>query len=109
MIRYQGNRSDILPCLISALTARKLLAKGCQGILAYMLDTKMKVPNLGEIPVVKDFLDVFPEELPGLPPDREIEFGIDVPLGTQPISIPPYRMAPLELRELKVQLQDLLD
>ena len=51
----------------------------------------------------------FLEELPGLPPDREIEFGIDVPPGTQPISIPPYRMAPLELRELKVQLQDLLD
>ena len=69
----------------------------------------MKVPDLGEISVVKDFSDVFPEELPGLPPDREIEFGIDVSPGTQPISIPLYRMAPLELRELKVQLQDLLD
>ena len=64
----------------------------------------MKVPDLGEIPVVKDFLDVFLEELLGLTPDREIEFGIDVPPGTQPISIPPYHMAPLELRELKVQL-----
>ena len=42
----------------------------------------MKVPDLEEIPVVKDFLDVFPEKLPRLPPDREIEFGIDVPLGT---------------------------
>ena len=62
-----------------SLTARKLLAKGCQGILAYVLDTKMKVPNLEEIPVVKDFPDVFPEELLGLPPDREIEFGINVP------------------------------
>ena len=69
----------------------------------------MKVPNLGEILVVKDFLDVFPEELLGLPPNREIEFGIDVPSRTQLISIPSYRMAPLELRELKVQLQDLLD
>ena len=69
----------------------------------------MKVSDLGEIPVVKDFLDFFSEELPGLPLDRKIEFGIDVPLGTQPISISPYRMAPLELRELKVQLQDLLD
>ena len=64
----------------------------------------MKVPKLGEILVVKDFLNVFPEELPGLPLDRTIEFGIDVPLGTQQISIPPYRMAPLELRELKAQL-----
>ena len=82
VIRYQGDRSVVSPCLISALTARKLLAKGCQGILAYVLDTKMKVPDLEEIPVVKDFPDVFPEELPGLPPDREIEFCIDVPPGT---------------------------
>ena len=79
MIRYQKDRSAISPCLISALTARKLLAKGCQGILAYVLDTKMKVPDLGEILVVKDFSYVFPEELPGLPLDREIEFSIDVP------------------------------
>ena len=69
----------------------------------------MKAPDLGEISIVKDFTDVFPEKLPGLPPNREIEFGIDVPLETQSISIPPYRMTPLELRELKVQLQDLLD
>ena len=72
-IRYQGDRSAVSPCLISTLTAKKLLAKGCQRILAYVLDTKMKVQ------VVKDFLDVFPEKLPGLPPDMEIEFGIDVP------------------------------
>ena len=81
VIRYQGDRSASSPYLISALTVGKLLAKGCQGILAYMLDTKMKVLDLGEIPVVKDFLDVFPEELPGLSLDREIEFGIDVPQG----------------------------
>ena len=109
VIRYQGDRSAISPCLISTLTARKLLAKGCQRILAYVLDTKIKVLDLGEIPVIKDFLDVFPEKLPRLPLDREIEFGIDVPLGTQLISIPPYRIAPLELKELKTQLQDLLD
>ena len=61
VIRYQGDRSAVSPCLISALTARKLSAKGCQGILAYVLDTKMKVPDLEEIPVLKDFPDVFPE------------------------------------------------
>ena len=95
--------------MISALTAGKLLAKRCQGILAYVSDTKMKVPDMGKIFLVKDFFDVFLEELPGLSSDKEIEFGIDVALGTQPISIPPYHMAPLELRELKSQLQDLLD
>src|SRR5215813_13763652 len=51
----------------------------------------------------------FPEDLPGLPIDREIEFCIDLVPGTQLISIPSYRMAPVKLRELKVQLQDLLD
>ena len=79
MIRHQRDHSAVSPCLISALTARKLLAKGYQGILAYVLDTKKKVPVLEKIPVVKDFLDVFLEELPGLSPNKEIEFGIDVP------------------------------
>jgi len=64
--------------------------------------------KIEEIPIVQNFLDMFPEELPGLPHDREIEFTIDLLLGTRPISKAPYRMAPLELRELK-QLQELLD
>lgn len=59
--------------------------------------------------MVREFSDVFLEELPSLPLDREIEFSIDVVPGTQPISIPPYRMALAELKELKDQLQDLLD
>ena len=61
------------------------------------------------MPVVCEFPDVFPEELPGLPPDREIEFCIDVVPGTDPISMPPYRMAPAELKELNEQLKELLD
>ena len=52
---------------------------------------------------------MFPRELPGLPPEREVEFTIERTPGTHPISVAPYRMAPLELKELKVQLQDLLD
>lgn len=59
--------------------------------------------------MVNEFLDVFPKELSGLPPEREVEFCIDVIPGTQPISIPPYRMTPTELRELKEQLKDLLE
>ena len=55
------------------------------------------------------FLIFFPDELPGLPPRREIEFCIDVVSDTAPISMPPYRMALAELKELKKQLQDLLD
>ena len=74
MIRYQGDRSAVSPYLISTLTARKLLAKGCQGILAYALDIKMM-----KVQVVNYFLDVFPKELPGLLLGEENEFGIDVP------------------------------
>ncbi|WMV33026.1 hypothetical protein MTR67_026411 [Solanum verrucosum] len=65
--------------------------------------------TLHSMPVVNEYPDVFPDELPGLPPIREIDFGIDVDPGTQPISIPPYRMAPAELKELKEQLKDFLD
>ena len=59
--------------------------------------------------VISDFLDVFPDEIPRLPPQREIEFKIDLYPGTEPISIAPYRMAPLELKELRKQLDQLLN
>jgi hypothetical protein len=95
--------------LISAVKARKLLWTGCEGFLAAVVEQGRKGPVVDDIPVVKDFPDVFPEELPGLPPDREVEFVIELTPGTAPISKAPYRMAPAELRELKEQLQDLLD
>ena len=66
-------------------------------------------PNLEQIPIVNEFPDVFPEELPGLPPEREVDLIIDVVSGTAPISRAPYRMAPAEMAELKTQIQDLLD
>jgi len=59
--------------------------------------------------VVQDFVDVFPEEVPGLPPSREVEFSIDLVLGTGPVSMAPYRMAPTELVELKKQIEDLME
>ena len=77
--------------------------------MAFVRDTNVDEPILRDIPIVRDFPDVFPEELPGLPPEREIELNIDIMSGSTPISIPPYRMAPIELKELKTQLQDLLD
>jgi hypothetical protein len=62
-----------------------------------------------KIPVVCEYADVFPDELPGMPPDRDIEFAIELQPGTTPISKRPYRMPPAELAELKKQLQELLD
>ena len=58
-------------------------------------------PDLASIPVVCEFLDVFPKDLPGLPPDRDVEFSIELELGTAPISWHPYHMAPKELAEMK--------
>jgi len=69
---------------------------------------KQAVP-LPQIPVVCEFPDVFPEELPGLPPDRQVEFAIELIPGTTPISRRPYWMPPKELTELKNQLKELLD
>jgi hypothetical protein len=62
-----------------------------------------------DIPVIREFPDVFPDDLPGMPPGRDIEFIIELQPGTAPISKRPYRMPPNELAELKIQLQDLLD
>ena len=63
--------------------------------------------KLEDIPIVKDYPDVFPKDLPSLTPEREVEFTIDLAPGTAPISKAPYRMAPLEIKELKIQLQEL--
>ncbi|MUG03794.1 hypothetical protein ECC01_22865 [Bacillus tequilensis] len=76
--------------------------------LAFIRDTSVEPPSMDSVPVVQEFLDVFPSDLPGVPPDRDIDFAIDLEPGTKPISIPPYRMAPAELKELKDQLLDLL-
>jgi hypothetical protein len=65
--------------------------------------------KLEDIPVVCEYPDVFPDDLPGMPLDRDIEFIIELQPGTAPISKRPYRMPPNELAELKTQLQDLLD
>jgi hypothetical protein len=67
------------------------------------------VPEIKDIPVVCEFSDVFPEDLPGLPPERDVEFVIELKPGTAPISRRSYRMHPYELAELKTQLQDLLE
>ena len=85
------------------------MSKGCDGYLAFVKDTSKDEPRIEDYPVVNEFADVFPEELPGLPPQREVEFTIELVPGSEPISEAPYRMAPLELQELKEQLQDLLD
>ena len=74
-----------------------------------MLDSKRGKIELENIMVVKDFPDVFLEELPGFPPVREVDLSIEILRGTTPTSRAPYKMALTELKELKIQLQELLD
>ena len=88
---------------------KKIAWKGCEAYLDYVIDTVKARPSVFDILTVSDFSNVFPEELPGLSPHREIDFAIDVVAGATPTSITLYRMAPVELKELKVQLQELLE
>ena len=77
--------------------------------MALVRDTITEKTSISDVPVACEFLDDVPEELSGLPPHKEIEFCINVVSDTAPVSMPPYRMAPAELKELKEQLQKLLD
>nr|GFD21722.1 putative reverse transcriptase domain-containing protein [Tanacetum cinerariifolium] len=72
-------------------------------------DTTSEVPSIHDQPIISEFLDIFPDELPGIPPVREVEFNIELIPGSEPISKAPYRVAPIELKELKDQLQELLE
>ena len=105
----QGIRSESAPKVMSIIKARRFLRKGCEAFLALILYSKREQVNLETIPVIREFPDVFLEELPGVPPEREVDLSIEVVQGTPPISRAPYRMAPTELKELKTRLQELLD
>ncbi|KAJ8639842.1 hypothetical protein MRB53_016536 [Persea americana] len=107
-VLFHGERRNSCPRFISALKADRLVRSGCECYLAFITEDK-RSQGVEEIPIVCEFPDIFPEEIPGLPPVREIDFTIELLPGTAPISIAPYRMAPAELGELKIQLQELLD
>ena len=97
---FQGDKHDILP--------KTVYESKCQGQLAGWLASLTlehgERPYLDLPRVVCDYVDVFPDELPGLPLHRDVDFGIELHPGTLPISMTPHRMAPIELQELRVQL-----
>ena len=105
-VTFINQRSNHLSNVISSATARTMFRKRCEAYLAYVIDTKKMEPSLSDIPIVCDYLDVFLKDFLGLPPQREIEFTIDAVPSATPTSITLYRMAPVELKELKLQLQD---
>ena len=108
-IMMVGERKMVPNCLVFALKAFQVIRSGCDAYLANVIDTIVVSLRVSDVPIVNEFLDVFLEELPGLPPQREVEFQIEIIPGIAPISMAPYRMAPVELNELKKQLEELLD
>ncbi|XP_070040015.1 uncharacterized protein [Nicotiana tomentosiformis] len=108
-IEWRGSLDYVPSRVISFLKAQQMVGKGFLSYLAFVRDVSAETPTIDSIPVVRDFPDVFPPDLLGMPSDMDIDFDIDLVPGIQPIFIPSYRLAPAELKELKEQLQELLD
>ncbi|GJY40300.1 putative reverse transcriptase domain-containing protein [Tanacetum coccineum] len=107
----KGEKSKL--SIISCTKTQKYIKRGCLIFLAQFtkkeIEGKSEEKRLEDVPIIRDFPEVFPEDLPGLPPTRQVKFQIDLVLGTVPVACTPYRLAPSELQELSTQLQELSD
>ncbi|GJY12333.1 putative reverse transcriptase domain-containing protein [Tanacetum coccineum] len=116
-LTFHGNESsngrESRLTVISYSKAQEYMAKGCQVFLAQISakkeEDKSEGKQLKDVPIVRDFPEVFPEDLPGLPPARPVEFQIDLIRGAAPVARAPYLLAPSEINELSKQLQELSD
>ncbi|GKA09498.1 putative reverse transcriptase domain-containing protein [Tanacetum coccineum] len=106
MLIVEGDKGVSRLKVISCIKARKYVERGCHLFLAYVTENKSKEKQLEDVPVIRDFPKVFPKELPGLQPLRQVEFRIDLVPGATPVAPAPYRLAPSEMKELSVQLID---
>ncbi|KAI3708813.1 hypothetical protein L2E82_38286 [Cichorium intybus] len=104
-----GDKPNTHLRIVSCIKARKYLQKRYLAFLAHVVDEKKEVKSIGEIPEVCNFPDVFPEDLPGVPPARQIKFRIDLIPGAMPVEKAPYRLAPAKMQELSNQLNELLN
>ncbi|GJT54462.1 putative reverse transcriptase domain-containing protein [Tanacetum coccineum] len=99
--------------IISCTKMQKYMEKGFPIFLAHVttkeVEDKSEKKRLEDVPIVQDFPEVFPEDLPGLPPTRQVEFQIDLVPGAAPVARAPYRLAPSEMKELSEQLKELSD
>ncbi|GJR17394.1 putative reverse transcriptase domain-containing protein [Tanacetum coccineum] len=107
----QGNATRLN--IISCTKTQKYMQKGFPIFLAHVtakeVEDKSEKKRLEDVPIVKDFPYVFPEDLSGLPPTRQVEFQIDLVPGAAPVARAPYRLAPSEMKELSEQLKELSD
>ncbi|GJY87592.1 putative reverse transcriptase domain-containing protein [Tanacetum coccineum] len=105
----ESDRNNSRLKIVSCIKAQKYIEKGCELFLAQVTEQESKEKRLEDVPVIRDFPEVFPDELPGLPPPRQVEFRIDLIPGAAPVARAPYRLAPSEMKELSKQLQELLE
>ncbi|GJU90956.1 putative reverse transcriptase domain-containing protein [Tanacetum coccineum] len=107
----QGNVTRLN--IISCTKTQKYMEKGFPIFLAHVttkeVEDKSEKKRLENVPIVQDFPEVFPEDLSGLPPTRQVEFQIDLVPGAAPVARAPYRLAPSEMKELSEQLKELSD
>ncbi|KAI3728937.1 hypothetical protein L6452_17582 [Arctium lappa] len=109
MVVIYGERRKGDVGVITMAKARKCLVKGCSSFLAYVTDAKLEKMKLENVKMVREFPNVFPDDLPGLPPDRQIESQIELIPGATPIARAPYRLVPSEMQEMMDQLQEFLE
>ncbi|GJW33651.1 retrotransposon protein, putative, ty3-gypsy subclass [Tanacetum coccineum] len=95
--------------LCSVVKTRKYLSRGCHAFMAHVINTSFEKKSVEDVSIVNEFLDVFPEDLSGIPLERQVEFRIDLVPGATLVAKTPYRLAPSEMKELMSQLQELLD
>nr|GFB79216.1 putative reverse transcriptase domain-containing protein [Tanacetum cinerariifolium] len=89
------------------IKARKFIERGSQLFLAHVTEKELQEKRIEDVPMIRDFLEVFPDDLPGFPPPRQVEFQINLVPGVAPVAYAPYRLAPSEMKELAKQLQEL--
>nr|GFB77228.1 reverse transcriptase domain-containing protein [Tanacetum cinerariifolium] len=105
----EGDKNQSRLKIISCIKARKYIKNGCEQFLAQVTETMSKEKRVEDVPVIRDFPEVFPEDLPGLPPPRQVEFRIDLIPGATPVARAPYHLAPSELKELSEQPKELYE
>ncbi|GJR50434.1 putative reverse transcriptase domain-containing protein [Tanacetum coccineum] len=105
----QGDQSKTRLSLISCIKTERYISRGCQVFIIQVMEKKSDEKRLEDIPVVREFSEIFPENLPGLPPVRQVEFQSDLIPGATPVARAPYRLAPSEMQDLSDQLQELSD
>ncbi|GKE14771.1 putative nucleotidyltransferase, ribonuclease H, partial [Tanacetum coccineum] len=95
--------------VVSCIKAIKYIERGCHLFVAHVIEKDPKEKRLNDVPIIRDFPEVFPDDLPGLPPPQQVEFRIELVPGAAPVARAPYRLAPTELKELSDQLKELLE